>query len=106
MDVRSYRTVRHGHLLFRIGCTPTALRVFGDLFVEEVERLTDGPGKLAESLDISRRHDSENVTRGDLRIEDGEDVPDEEEETSARIGLGVDCDRQLRFYVKGSEFIS
>jgi len=72
--------------------------------VEEVEQLTDGPGKVAEALSISRRHDGDDITRGELRIEEGSS-PDGVE-TSTRIGLGVECDMPLRFYVPGDRYVS
>lgn len=72
--------------------------------VEEPENLTSGPGKLTEAMDIDRRHDGDDLLTGALRIERGSDVA--EVGTEPRVGLGVECDRELRFYEEGSVFVS
>lgn len=71
--------------------------------VEELEKLTSGPGKLTQAMEIDRRHDGHDLISGDLRIEAGDTV--EDPVTGPRIGLGVECDRPLRFH-DGSRFVS
>lgn len=72
--------------------------------VEDPENLTSGPGKLTEAMDIDRRHGGDDLLTGELRMERGDDVA--EVGTGPRIGLGVECDRRLRFYEEGSVFVS
>ncbi|MBS1263486.1 MAG: putative 3-methyladenine DNA glycosylase [Methanonatronarchaeales archaeon] len=72
--------------------------------VEDVAKLASGPGRLTEALDVSRRYCGTDLLEGELRVERGEPV--ENYGTSRRIGLGVDCDRELRFFERGNGFVS
>lgn len=74
--------------------------------VEDLERLASGPGKLTEALGITGELDGEPVTEGRLRIEPDEEFSEERVGRSPRIGLGVDCDRRLRYFVEGSRWVS
>lgn len=68
--------------------------------------LLRGPGRLTSALDIDRRHDGIDLfRRGELWIgNDGRRAPPIG--VSARIGLNRAADAQLRFFVKGSRFLS
>ena len=74
-----------------------------------VERLLDlkrGPGRLAAALRIDRSLDGVDLCqRGPLWLAHGAEVADAIGQ-SARIGISQDADRPLRFYVKGSPFVS
>jgi DNA-3-methyladenine glycosylase len=78
------------------------------------ERLRDlgrGPGRLAEALRIDRSLDGLDLCRtGPLwlardNLERG-DIGEAEIGKSVRIGISQDADRILRFYVRGSPFVS
>lgn len=72
---------------------------------EEDENLTNGPGKLTQAFAITLRQNEADLIDGDLTIGKGRsktlDVV-----TTHRIGLSAGGDRKLRFYVKGSSFVS
>jgi DNA-3-methyladenine glycosylase len=81
--------------------------------LEPVAHLTaaaNGPGRLCRALDIDRRLNGHDLTRGELRIEGPADDP-EELEVVARPRIGVDYAgewalRPLRFYIAGNRWIS
>ncbi|MCJ7479294.1 MAG: DNA-3-methyladenine glycosylase [Candidatus Nanohaloarchaeota archaeon QJJ-7] len=70
----------------------------------ERQELCNGPGKLTEAFRISEEHNRTDLTGGDLRIGEGEEVEDVVEDT--RIGVSGGEDMELRFYVKGNRFVS
>jgi len=75
-----------------------------DLMAERRERhgpdLTNGPGKLAEALDVRPDYDGESVRSGPLILRDGEDVSEVHE--SPRVGIDEDKTRFWRFYTSSS----
>ena len=74
--------------------------------VERLLDLTRGPGRLAAALRIDRSLDGIDLCqRGPLRLANGADVADAIGQ-SVRIGISQDADRLLRFYVRGSPFVS
>ena len=74
--------------------------------VQALRDLARGPGRLAAALDIDRRLDGVDLCRaGPLWLaHDPSDAPDIG--TSTRIGLTKEANRPLRFYVRGSPFVS
>lgn len=74
--------------------------------VQNLRDLARGPGRLAAALDIDRRLDGIDLCRvGPLCIAQDLCRP-AEIGTSARIGLSREADRLLRFYARGSPFVS
>jgi DNA-3-methyladenine glycosylase len=74
--------------------------------VESLRDLTRGPGRLAAALGIDRRLDGVDLCQiGPLWIAD-DHCEDLEVGVGPRIGLSKAADRPLRFYVRGSRFIS
>lgn len=73
---------------------------------DQVRDLTRGPGRLAQALAIDRQLDGLDLCRqGPLWLgRDGQPVGDIG--TSVRIGISKDADRRLRFYLRGSPFVS
>ena len=68
---------------------------------------TDGPGKLAKSLGIDRRHDGLRFDRPDLSLVDlGRRVRKSLIGVSPRIGISRDAELSLRFFIKDSEWLS
>jgi DNA-3-methyladenine glycosylase len=78
--------------------------------VERLRDLARGPGRVAAALRIDRRLDGldlcqEGPPAGPLWL--GRDGHDHSEiGQSARIGVRRDADRLLRFYLRGSQFVS
>ena len=74
--------------------------------IEPLRDLARGPGRLAAALRIDRRLDGLDLCHeGPLWLASGTDEPGEIGR-SVRIGISRDADRLLRFYVRGSPFIS
>ncbi len=73
---------------------------------ERLQDLARGPGRLCEALDIDRELDGLDLCRaGSLWLgSDGQAVGDVGQ--SRRIGITRAADRRLRFYVRGSAFVS
>ncbi len=73
---------------------------------ERVRDLARGPGRLCAALEIDRRLDGIDLCRtGPLWIGSDGEAPGEIG-LSKRIGITRAADRLLRFYVRGSEFVS
>jgi len=73
--------------------------------VSEVGRLTDGPGKLTKALSIDGGLNGEDIVTSKRLCVMGRDGP-VRIVASARIGITRGLDRQWRYYVEGSPFIS
>jgi DNA-3-methyladenine glycosylase len=75
----------------------------------QIERLRDlarGPGRLTAALRIDGRFDGLDLCReGPLWLGCGDDNPGEVGQ-SVRIGITRDVNRPLRFYLRGSPFVS
>jgi DNA-3-methyladenine glycosylase len=73
---------------------------------ERLRDLARGPGRLAMALRIDRSLDGLDLCReGPLWLRRGDEEPGEIGQ-SIRIGISRDADRVLRFYVRGSPFVS
>jgi DNA-3-methyladenine glycosylase len=74
--------------------------------LQNVRDLARGPGRLTAALDIDRRLDGVDLCRmGPLRLARDDHVAPEIG-VSPRIGLSRATDQLLRFYVRGSPFVS
>jgi DNA-3-methyladenine glycosylase len=78
---------------------------------ERLRDLTRGPGRLAEALRIDRSIDGLDLTReGPLWLADDDrelgEVRARAIGESVRIGISRDAERVLRFYLRGSPFVS
>lgn len=74
--------------------------------IERVRDLTRGPGRLASALRIDRSLDGLDLCRtGPLWLGRGNDEPGQIGQ-SVRIGISRDANRLLRFYLRGSPFVS
>jgi DNA-3-methyladenine glycosylase len=74
--------------------------------IERLRDLARGPGRLAAALQIDRRLDGLDLCReGPLWLGHGDHEPGEIGQ-SIRIGISRDADRPLRFYLRGSPFVS
>jgi DNA-3-methyladenine glycosylase len=70
----------------------------------DIRNLSNGPGKLTRALGIDKRHDSIDLTKDVLFIENSNDKFEIVKTT--RIGLSKGQDLPLRFYIKNNEFVS
>jgi DNA-3-methyladenine glycosylase len=74
--------------------------------VERLRDLARGPGRLAAAFQIDRRLDGLDLCReGPLWLASSDDEPGKLGQ-SIRIGISRDADRPLRFYLRGSPFVS
>jgi DNA-3-methyladenine glycosylase len=78
---------------------------------ERLRDLTRGPGRLAQALRIDRSLDGLDLCRaGPLWLASadrgGGEISEVEIGKSVRIGISLDADRVLRFFVRGSPFVS
>jgi DNA-3-methyladenine glycosylase len=68
--------------------------------------LTSGPGKLAAALGITGHLNAHMLDRAPLRITAGRRIPDEMTVTGPRVGITRAADWPLRFWEKGSGWVS
>jgi DNA-3-methyladenine glycosylase len=68
--------------------------------------LMRGPGRLTVALDIDRRLDGVDLCRMGLLWLARDDYPAPEIGVSPRIGISREIDQPLRFYARGSPFVS
>src|SRR5271166_5524448 len=74
--------------------------------IEQLRDLARGPGRLAAALRVDRRLDGLDLCReGPLWLGGGDHEPGEIGQ-SIRIGITRDANRLLRFYLRGSPFVS
>jgi len=75
--------------------------------VENFHSLTNGPGKLTKALAITKELNGIDVTdcKSELIMLE-EDEEEFEISSSHRIGVKMDLPQELRFYIKGSRFVS
>ncbi len=71
-----------------------------------IEDLANGPGKLTRAFGITLGHNGADVTRGPITVHAPEDDVAVESAVSRRIGITKSADLPLRFFVKGSRFVS
>ncbi|MDR1837418.1 MAG: DNA-3-methyladenine glycosylase [Treponema sp.] len=71
---------------------------------QKIESLCNGPGKLTQAFGITKKHNNISLIDGPLRVFDSRKKP--EICTSTRIGLSVGKELELRFFIKGSRFVS
>lgn len=63
--------------------------------------LCNGPGRLAQALGITLRHNGHSLSRPPLRLLAGKPFHDSEVASSGRIGVSRATEWPLRFFVKG-----
>jgi DNA-3-methyladenine glycosylase len=72
--------------------------------IQKIENLCNGPGKLAQAFGITKKHNNLSLLDGPLRVCDSGIKP--EICASTRIGLSAGKELELRFFIKGSGFVS
>ncbi|MDR3019869.1 MAG: DNA-3-methyladenine glycosylase [Treponema sp.] len=71
---------------------------------KKIENLCSGPGKLTQAFAINLKHNNLSLLDSPLQIHNNRYKP--EIITSTRIGLSAGKELELRFYIKGSKFVS
>lgn len=76
--------------------------------VEEIQKLTSGPGKLCQAMIITRELNGVDVTnpQSPIFILEGEVVKADEIATSTRIGVTSAKELEMRFFIKNNSFVS
>jgi DNA-3-methyladenine glycosylase len=74
--------------------------------VDDDRQLTSGPGKLTVALDVDRRLMGADVTRLDSEIRVLDREVNFDVGTSNRIGVRLDLEKELRFYVMDNGYVS
>ncbi|MCW4032568.1 MAG: DNA-3-methyladenine glycosylase [Candidatus Bathyarchaeota archaeon] len=72
----------------------------------DIMQLTKGPGRLTEAYGIDKRMNGKSVTSSKSKISIFDNQMDFEIDTSHRIGVKKDLDKELRFFIKGNNFVS
>ncbi|MCL5774312.1 MAG: DNA-3-methyladenine glycosylase [Firmicutes bacterium] len=74
---------------------------------EDLQALTNGPGKLAQALGITRIHNEKDLVKSNFYIADaGIKIRLQQIAASGRIGIKEAEEMQYRFYIKGNKFVS
>jgi DNA-3-methyladenine glycosylase len=68
--------------------------------------LAAGPARLTQALGIDRRLNGHRLARSPLWIAEGDTVSARRVAVTPRVGIRVATDWKLRFYVRGSPFVS
>lgn len=71
-----------------------------------IEDLANGPGKLTRALGIKMKHNGADLTRGPILVFPDEHASPFEIGVSERIGITKSADLPLRFFIRGSPFVS
>jgi len=74
--------------------------------VEQDRDLTNGPGKLTQAFGIDGDDHTRDLTEPPIFFTRGHPVPDEQVDTTARIGISKGVDRSWRFLIRGNRFVS
>ena len=69
-----------------------------------ITNLASGPGKLCQAFVLGREQNGLDLMKGDLVIEEGDDVADIV--ITTRVGIRLAAERPWRFYEAGNRFIS
>ena len=64
--------------------------------IQDLNNLSNGPGKICEALKINKNHNGLDVTKGKLRVEKG--IEPKKIGKSTRIGISKGIDKQWRFF--------
>jgi len=74
--------------------------------VEQDRDLTNGPGKLTQAFGIDGDDHTRDLTEPPIFFTRGHPVPDEQVDTTSRIGISKGVDRSWRFLIRGNRFVS
>ena len=74
----------------------------------DLKNLTNGPGKLCQALNITKKENNINLLnkKSPIHLEIGDQVASSQIISTTRIGIAKAKDKLLRFYIKDSVFVS
>ena len=73
---------------------------------KELYQLTNGPGKVCKSFDITKKHSGLDLTGDRIYLDDSELKKDEEIAVSKRIGITKSAHLPWRFFIKNNPYLS
>jgi DNA-3-methyladenine glycosylase len=73
---------------------------------EKLKDLCRGPAMLVQAMGISRDNNGGDIVGGSLVVRRGEPVGGDSVVTTTRVGIRQGAELPLRFYIKGSNYIS
>jgi DNA-3-methyladenine glycosylase len=73
---------------------------------ENFRLLTSGPGRLSRALEIDKRINNSSITSNKNSVFIIKNLMKFEVGTSHRIGVRIDLNEELRFYIKGNKYVS
>jgi DNA-3-methyladenine glycosylase len=68
--------------------------------------LTNGPAKLCQAFNISKKENGSDLTNSSIIIAQGERILSRSIERSSRIGINVGVEKKWRFFIKGNSWVS
>jgi DNA-3-methyladenine glycosylase len=69
-------------------------------------KLTNGPAKFCQAFGIRREMNGTDLTRDELFLTKGKDIPRSKIGSSRRVGIRNGKEKKWRFFVKGNKFVS
>ncbi len=69
-------------------------------------KLTNGPAKFCRAFGIRREMNGTDLTRDELFLTKGKDIPRSKIGSSRRVGIRNGMEKKWRFYVRGNRFVS
>lgn len=91
-----------------IGINTFARRRFNKVNIndKEFKNLLNGPGKICQAFNISKKDSGKSLLLGNFNILDYKKIKKELIQTSPRIGITKSTDLLWRFYISNSKFLS
>jgi DNA-3-methyladenine glycosylase len=74
--------------------------------IKDLDKLCNGPAKLAISMGITKDLNGVSLTRKPLYLKQGEIIAEEMINSTARVGITKSVHLPLRFYIRGNNFVS
>jgi DNA-3-methyladenine glycosylase len=68
--------------------------------------LTNGPAKLCQAFNISKKENGLDLTNSNIIVADGEPVSSRSIMRSSRIGINTGLEKKWRFFIKGNPWVS
>lgn len=107
LNIVTHKAGRVGAVLIRAIEPTEAIEVMKrNRGVENILKLTSGPGRLTKALIVDKSLKGVPVTSKRSEIQILDNYMEFEVQSSQRIGVRRDLKRDLRFYIKGNRFVS
>lgn len=76
---------------------------------DKISKLTSGPGKLCDAMEITTKLNGHDLSKPPLYIEDGESVSQDRIQKAKRVGVeysGKWKDKPWRYFIRDNDFVS